>query len=481
MAQKIVLAFTVNVAGSPLGPVGASSKLGLVQLYTNATTDPVLGQLFGLTVASDAMTHDAVSATRTITLNMGVSAGSPVAPPPFPCHPDTAVPPTLPYVLRRRVTLPGEFTLTNGSTTVAASENQVPSLSINDVVEFTSQPGVLYTVAGSGTTSITLGGAFSGASGVSTGAKVVAAPSVISALYSSSPLDTGGAATDPAIPAGSGARTVSITYLDSLGAGPFTVVTTLTGRRPAPFVLNGGSIDIATITAMNVASVGAFANSVGQITLVELSENVPALLADTTPAEFLGELTDEAQNLIARPLVYLPPSFFSQAQQSASTPQLAGDFLVTTGSDSVPTTSDQTAALAAGNTLQFASQPGVDYTVSTVSAKIVKLTTAYSGLDYTATRDSNTDKRPNDITARAQKQATGAYRTSPTAAAPPTNAQLASALAQYVNPGNAVPPPSPPLAAQTMSPSPTLLSDLFTETLQLALAVPVIPSVIAFA
>jgi hypothetical protein len=476
MANQIVLAWTVNVSGTSLGPAQAAAALAAVPLYDNPTTDPVLGQL-GLTVATDATVAGAGNATRTLTLNMTIVPGAPFAPPPFPCHPDTITPPVLPYRLRRAVSLPGAFLVATGSAVVATSTSQIGSLSVGDTIEFLEQLGVFYTVLLVGPTSITLTAFYTGTSADSLAAKILAAPVRRAALYSTSPLDTGGFATVPAIPAGSGARTVSLTYLDSLGAGPFTVTTTLTGRRPAAVALAGGSIDIAVITAMHVASTGAFANSVGQITLAELASALPVPLASATPADFLGPLTDEAQMLIDRALAYLPPSYFALAQQGASGPQLAGDFFVSTGSALVPTTADQTGALAPGNTIQFASQSNTTYTVQTVSSALVTLTAPYTGLDFNK-KDANTNKRPNDLTANANKQPTGAFRIAPSMAASPTNAQLSGPLAQFVNPGNAVPPPLPPLPPATMSP-PTFLSGLFTQALQLALAVPVVPSAIA--
>lgn len=491
MVDQVILAWTVKVAGTPFGPAQAAAKLAAVPLYANPTTDPVLGQAFGLTVASDAVTQDAVSATRTMTCNMTSAVGAPLAPPPLPCHPDGAAPPAPPYALKKTVTLAGSFLVSNGSTAVSTSANQTPALNHLDVVQFAPQPGVYYTVNAVGPTGVTLFAAYSGRTADVKAVKVVAAPAKVVALYSTSPLDTGGfSATTPAIPAGSGARTVSLTYRDSTGAGPFTVVTALTGRRPAAVVLAG--TDVASILDLHVASAGGFGSSVGQITLSELSAALPAV---PNNANF-GPLTDEGQLLIARALAYLPPSYLSLAQQQQSAPPLAGDFLVTTGSASVPTTADQTGALAAGNVIQFASQlqddtpfgpVPVTYTVASVGASpggvggLVILTAPYTGLDKSCKYDSNNAPRPSNVTARAQKQPTGATLVTPSPAAPPPNAQLAAPLAQYVNPGDAVPPPGPPLPPGGMSPSPTFLSGMFTQTLSLALAVQVEPQPIAFA
>jgi len=495
MANQIILAWKVLVAGTSFGPAGAAAALAAVPLYADATTDPVLGQALGLTVASDVTTDDATSATRTLTLNMTSAPGAPFAPPPFPCHPDTVGPPTLPFTLRKTVTLAGSFLVTNGSATVKTSATQVPALVHLDVVQFQSQLGVYYVVNAVGPTSFTLTTPYTGVNADGKAVQVLPAPATVAALYSTSPLDTAGVATVPAIPAGSGARTVSITYMDSTGAGPFTVVTPLAGKRPAAFVLAGGSVDVAVITDMHVASVGGFGNSVGQITFSELSAALPAIPANATPDDFRG-LTDVAQLLLGRGLAYSPPSYFALAQQTASQPQLAGDFFVTTGSASVPTSADQTGALAPGNTVQFASQlesdtpfgtDAVTYTVATVTASpggiggLVTLTTPYTGLDYTTKYDSNNAPRPSNVTANAQKQPTAAMLVTPSPAAQPAAALLAAPLAQYVNPGTAVPPPNPPLPPGAMAPAPMFLSDMFTQTLSLALAVPVAPQVIAFA
>jgi hypothetical protein len=495
MANQIILAWKVLVAGTSLGPAGAAAALGAVPLYANPTTDPVLGQAFGLTVASDATTSDAVSATRTLTLNMTSVPGAPFAPPPFPCHPDTVGPPALPFTLRKTVTLAGSFLVTNGSAAVPTSATQVPALVHLDVVQFQSQLGVYYVVNTVGPTGITLTAPYTGINADGKAVQVLPAPAKVAALYSTSPLDTAGVATVPVIPAGSGARTVSVSYMDSTGAGPFTVVTSLTGKRPAAFVLAGGSIDVAVITDMHVVAVGGFGSSVGQITLAELSATLPAITANATPADFQA-LTDVAQLLILRGLAYLPPSYFALAQQTASQPQLTGDFFVTTGSASVPTSADQTGALAAGNVIQFASQleddspfgtDPVTYTVATVTASpggiggLVTLTTPYTGLDRSKKYDSNNAPRPSNVTAVAQKQPTAAMLITPSPAAPPAAALLAAPLAQYVNPGTAVPPPNPPLPPGAMAPAPTFLSNMFTQTLSLALAVPVAPQVIAFA
>jgi hypothetical protein len=43
MADQIVLAWTLDVAGSSIGPAGAAA-LGAVPPYTDSTTDPVLDQ-----------------------------------------------------------------------------------------------------------------------------------------------------------------------------------------------------------------------------------------------------------------------------------------------------------------------------------------------------------------------------------------------------------------------------------------------------
>jgi hypothetical protein len=257
----------------------------------------------------------------------------------------------------------------------------------------------------------------------------------------------------------------------------------LMGTYPSPVTLHAGSVDIAVITAMSIASVGGFGNSVGQITLCQLSA-APVPIPLNADLEEFQTLIDQTQMLITRGLAYLPPSYFALAQQDASQPwnpatagSLQGEFilpgrLTTTqggtgalGGISIATTVNQTGVLSAGNQIEFAAQPGVLYTVAAVGGKmgggpgIVTLTTPYTGLN------------DNPIVSSATL-------VTPSPAAPPTNAQLASPVAEFVNPGTAVPPPNPPLAPQTMTPLPTFLSGMFARTLQLALAVPVVPSAI---
>jgi hypothetical protein len=457
MSTQLTLAFTVKVAGTSYGPAKAAIALAAVPLYTNTGTDPVLGQFFGLSVASDTHTNDSVSATRTIVLNM-VGA---TAPPPFPCNPITATPPVLPYPLLKPKPLPGTFLTTPNSVTVLTSYGQTPSLTAGDTVQFQAQPGVFYTIASGPVVagSITLTAAYTGPfSADCKAAKMIPAPAPIAAIYSTSPLDSAAG--------GSGAQIVSLSYYDSTGAGPFTVDVNLVGTFPSIVLLHSGSIDISIITDMHIATVGAFGNSVGQITLCELSSPSPTIPSGVT-AKQLRALTDQAQMLITRGLVYLPPSYFAFAQQSYAlqgASPLLGDFTLpgrkahasnVVGGKSVRTTVDQTSALSAGNTIEFAAQPGCLYTIEAVARGNITLATPWTGLN------------DNPI-------ASGAILVTPSPAAPPTTAQLSGGVSEFVNPGTAVPPPSLPLAPQMMTPSPTFLSGMFARTLQLALAVPVV-------
>jgi len=315
MPSQIVLAWTVDVTNSPYGPTQAAAALSAVPLYDNVGTDPVLGQFFGLNVDSDVTTPSGTTVTRMLTLNMA-GAG---APPPFPCQPDTSTPPTLPYELRKAVTLPGSFFVANGLFGVATTATQIPNLQSGDLIQFLSQPGVFYEVATVlGATQIVLTAAYSGITSNTTAFKTVATPVTNVAVYSTSPFDTNGVATTPAIPAGNGARSVELIYHDSTGAGPFTATVGLTGKRPAAVPLAVGSIDIAVIDNFILTGTGVFGNSAGQITLAELSEPLPMVQANATALDFLVALTDEAQLLIDRPLVYLPQSYFAVAQQNLS-------------------------------------------------------------------------------------------------------------------------------------------------------------------
>jgi hypothetical protein len=453
MASQLTLAFTVNVSNSSYGPAKAATALAAVPLYNNPQTDPILGQFFGLTVASDTTTTTgAISATRTIVLNMAPAAGSPVAPPPFPCNPITATPPVPPYSLLTPEELPGNFLTTPGSNVVPTSDGQGPSLVPGNIIQFESQPGVFYTVlsvVGPPATLITIGNNYSGPFAENEGASVmVADPAPIAAIYSTSQFDTNGVAIAPAIPAGSGAQTVQIEYMDSTGAGPFFVTTSLMGTFPSPVTLAAGSKDISKIVAMTPVSLGSFSNTVGQITLCALSAAPPAIPTDATLEEFQA-LTDEAQGLITRGLVYLPPSYFALSQQGANMPVLSGTFRLVQGNTSVATSTNHTAAIHAGNELEFAAQPGVLYEVQAVGPGTITLTTPYEG-----------GVNSNPVLSSA-------FLITPTPAQQPTNSQLSTLTGEYVNPGTA------PVFV-----TPTFLSGLFARTLQLAMAVPVVPSTI---
>jgi hypothetical protein len=501
MADQIVLAWTVDVTNTTFSAAQASDVLAAVPLYENEATDPVLGQFFGLTVANDVSTTSGTTATRTLTLNM-TSTHSPTAPPPFPCNPRTSAPPdlSLSYPLLQAVTLPGSFFVSPGTTIIPTTASQIPSLVPTDggtglpTIQFLSQEGVFYGITTVGATSITLTSPYTGAPGNTGAFKEVVAPVTIAAVYSTSDLDTDGVATTPAIPAGSGARAVGLVYKDSLGATG-TVAVPLTGKRPATVVLEGGTIDIAEIVEffiVPVTGVGGFGNSVGQITLVGLSAPLPPVLSNRTPFDFRA-LTDEAQGLINRCLAYLPPSYFSLAQQNASAPQLGGDFMVTTGSTSVPTSQNQVGILAPGYIIRFAAgyQNNVqlpvesDYVIATVGPKLIALTTPYIGIDDTNTGINNIPVNNTGskgiVGTKVSLRPTGATLISPSPAAPPSSAQLAGPLAQFVALETAAPPLNPPLEPMTV-PTPTFLSGYFTRTIQLALAgVPVVAQPITFA
>jgi hypothetical protein len=492
MPNQIVFSWDVNATGTTLGAAGAALALGAASLYVDPITDPVLGQLFGLTVASDAtLAVDAVTARRILTLNMTANGGFPPAPPPFPCHPRTSTPPTLPYPIREAVTLAGSFFVNNGSMSVATTETQLPALVVGDSVQFLAQGGVFYDVTAVTSTAISIGSPYSGTSGNTEAFKEIAAPVTLAALYSTSDLDTDGVATVPAIPAGSGARTVQVVYRDSTGA-QFSSTVSLTGRRPAAVPLAGGSLNIDVVVDIIIASTGAFDNSIGQITLVELSSALPPIPPNATPGTGIGAdqgdrtffaLTDEAQLLIRRSLAYLPPSYSAMAQQGASAPQLAGDFFVTTKSAYVPTTEDQTGVLASEYTIEFASQMGVLYTVLAVTPKIITLATPYTGIDdnFTGTYNVNSNAGTmGNLGTEVIKKVTGAFLVSPSPAAPPANDEFSAPLGQFVALETASPPPNPPFLPGTV-PIPTFLSGMFTRMLSLALTMPVTPRAITFA
>lgn len=480
MTNQVVLSWSVSVAGTSRTPAQAATALAAVPLYANDDADPVLGQFFGLTVEDDVTAPTGTGATRTLTLNATSAVGSPTAPPAFPCHPNTSTPPTLPYALTVAEDLEGSFLVTNGSTNVPSTRSQLATLSDENEVQFAAQPGVTYTIAGVSAGALTISPAYSGETDNSAAVELVPTPieldetgNLLAAVYSSSPLDSA---------SGSGARTVSISYEDSEGhAG--TVVVTLDAGYPVSLTPAAGTIDLAVVTGMHVASVGGFGNSVGQITFASLTETID------------DDTQDAAQMKLDTALVYLPPSFFTLAQQTTSQPQMRGDFYVTTGSTWVPTEFDHTGILSPGHVIQFAAQltetpaspPAggplqtlqVTYVIETVAPRGITLTEEYSGRDFNK-KSSNENKRSNDLTGLAIEQPTGAFLISPSPAAPPTNAELGTLLGQFINPGIAVPPLNPPLTPMTMSPAPTILSGFFTQTLQLALAVPVTPAPIAY-
>jgi len=540
VANQIVLAFSLETTNSIYTPTEAATKLGAVDLYADVSSDPVLGAAFGLTVASDASaayseavltatnaspivvgvatteglttgmrvtiagatgntaangtyaisdltltsfklvgttgngayTGSGVAtapvATRTLTLNM-TSNDSPPAPPPFPCRPTGPLvpppdaPPTLPYVLEETT-----------------------------IDRYTRQPVTL------------------------------PAPASLLAFYSTSTLDTDGVSTTPAIPAAAGAQIVQLDYHDSEGSGPYTVYTKLMGKFPAMVTLHAGSVDVAQVDACLVYQTGAFENSIGEITLSVLSAPIPAISTDATPEDFPA-LTDAAQLLLARPLVYMPPSYFALAQQQNSAPQLAGDFWVkydhptvlttvsqvgvivgealagtvdvTKGSEQIVFSNAQTLpagtglvfaedptnvyvlenALSAGTrgtlvtpyegtsaaattatgsaTIEFAAQPGVQYSVASVYETGIKLTTPYTGLtepqiapgsDTHHEFANHHPARPmseeaDAVVSSARLVAPAASGGGPTQAAPPDDAHLLTLLSEFTLPQTTAP------------------------------------------
>jgi len=499
MADQIVLSWTVDVSGTTLGAAEGATALGAVKLYDNVKTDPVLGQFFGLTVASDSSFVSGPStATRVLKLNMN-SENDPQAPSPFPCQPITAVPPKLPYPLTKTKQLGGSFFVQTGVAVVAASRNQTQTLNPTDTIEFLSQGGVQYEILTVTEDEITLTVPFTGKTANTGAFQRVPAPATKPAIFSTSDLDSAGVPeTVPPIPPQAGAHEVEIEYFDSTGAGPFDAEVELTGRRPVAVELEAGSIDIAVITAMQVEDPGAFENSVGQITLVDMAEDIPELPFEPTPDEYRGKLTDEAQILIDRHLVYIPPSYFAFAQQQRSLVKLAGDFFVTTGSPRVKTSEDQSGVLAEGDVIQFASQRilasplgtrQVYYVVKDVAERNITLGEPYTGIDDTFTGQESLGITSNmetkgQVGAAVTEKMTDAFFIQNAAgdaqSDTPTEDELAGPLAQYVETATAGPPPEPPLDPATI-PTPTFLSDFFTRTLQLAIAgVPVVPEEITF-
>jgi hypothetical protein len=349
---------------------------------------------------------------------------------------------------------PNEFTPTAIDASVAA---------ITTVFQATVPEGGLPITA-----TVSAPGGPPGTANVSVTYATLTEPAIV-ALYSTSDLDTAGVPTlDTPIPPGAGAQSVSLTYIDPTGA-THVIVTDLLGKFPAQVTLPA---PIAAVTDLHIASTGGFGNSVGQITLSSLS----APTAPIQPTVDFQEQQDAAQNLLDTPLVYMPPSYFALAQQGAATPQLPGDFFVTTGSTNVPVTADLTAILFAGNTIRFASQapqttPPTDYAVAAVSWNpvseqgLVTLTEPYTGYNKNLI-DANNAPRPTNETANADEQQTGAMLIDPSPATVPSNAALAAPLTEYIGTAGVATPSPPP-------PNPVGLSGLYARTLSLALAAPV--------
>jgi hypothetical protein len=83
MANQLTLAFSIATSGSIYTPTQAAAKLSAVPLYTDDTTDPVLGQAFGLTVASDASaaySQAVLTATNASPIVVGVASTVGLAP-----------------------------------------------------------------------------------------------------------------------------------------------------------------------------------------------------------------------------------------------------------------------------------------------------------------------------------------------------------------------------------------------------------------
>src|SRR5271166_4678265 len=391
MATRLNLVFSIATTGTIFTPTQAAAKLAAVPLYASAGADPVLGQLFGLTVTLDLLSIASVTYTG--------EAGGPFLPGETVTGAPSGATATVAvdesgtlYFVEGSVT--GTFahldTITGGESGATATVNNAsglggptsttPGATRVVVLNMTSvnapyapppfpcrptgplvpppgaPPALPYTL-----TETTI-------NPYTRLPVTTPAPATVLAFYSTSDLDTDGVDTVPAIPAGPGAQIMALIYHDSTGAGPFEVYTKLMGKFPAMVTLHVGSVDVAEITECFVFQTGAFENSVGQITLATLAD-VPGL-------------TDAAQMTITKPLVYLPPSYFALSEQGASAPQLAGDFLVEPESPTVLATVSPIGVIAATNVLEFASQPGVQYEVASVYAGGLKLTAPYTGLSY---------------------------------------------------------------------------------------------------
>jgi hypothetical protein len=186
------------------------------------------------------------------------------------------------------------------------------------------------------------------------------------------------------------------------------------------------------------------------------------------------------------------------SQQGRTLVKLEGDFFVTTGSTRVKTSEDQSGVLATGDVIQFASQRIlasslgtrlVFYVVKDVAEKSITLEEPYTGVDDTFTGQESLGVTSNmetkgQVGKEVLEKRTDAFFIQNAAgeiqAEPPTEDELAVHLSEHKETFTAAPPEPPPLVPVTI-PTPTFLSDIFTQTLQLAIAgVPVVPQEITF-
>jgi hypothetical protein len=259
--------------------------------------------------------------------------------------------------------LAGIFTVTNADATVLCFESQVGSLVAGNLVEFEIQPGVVYTVT-----------------------DVTGGPITISPPYSGTTGDTSG-------------RLVSETVT---WYGPSIIVRGLTGYASTggnwedthllvDYVSAGVQVgDIllikpGTLGGHNAYAVGTISFPPGSNVLV-----VDNIYTEGGGSSFTVDTSSETSGyLIVRPnavhLFAVPGSGPTGSEQTFLTVNpiiLLGSFHVTQGSATVPTTVDQTAGtqlVLPGTAVSFGPEPGVYYTVNTVTSAHITLTTTYKG------------------------------------------------------------------------------------------------------
>lgn len=244
------LTYTLNVIGA-LSQATLATQMSAIQLPLQEMTN------IGLSLTSDTVTTPSSTVVRTIVLSLlpifqgfaPVSSANAFPGSAVSSSPNDAAPAgSGARVLSMRFhagpkNVPASQTIVlNGTTPVSMTAPFVlttDSLTVLEAGPGGSNDGLIQLFSGSnasGTVMANILGNFQGS------------------IVSTSDADTAG---------GVGAQTVEITYTDKTGAGPFTESVTLNGTTP----VNLTNLDHATITNMQLTSIGTAGGNLGQITL----------------------------------------------------------------------------------------------------------------------------------------------------------------------------------------------------------------------